>query len=329
MSSFLFSEKPKQAAFKATSPYFSPSARTPAGGIYKGHAYPFCLPVECAAENLYPGIRQEALDYFSRHGIHWHDGQAGNPSNHLCDSQVCCVNFLFPFASHPEALAALLQHQFDIAEMLPVEDGLYVAFEWIGAENYLGERVPRNGQRTRGANSTSADAAVKFRRTDGRVQVVLIEWKYTESYPSTWIRYASSGTDRTAIYQHLYDADDCPLNKSQLQHFDDLFYEPFYQFMRQQFLAHKMEKAHEMGADVVSLLHISPEHNEDFKCITSPNLASLGNTATRVWKRLVKPVDRFSAVSTEMLFGWFPAEDFPQMKDWWEYIRQRYDWVVL
>ena len=26
----------------------------------------------------------------------------------MCDSQVCCVNFLYPFADKPEALAALL-----------------------------------------------------------------------------------------------------------------------------------------------------------------------------------------------------------------------------
>jgi hypothetical protein len=41
-----------------------------------------------------------------------------------------------------------------------------------------------------------------------------------------------------------------------IPHFDSLFFEPFYQFMRQQFLAHEMEKAHELGADEVNLLHI-------------------------------------------------------------------------
>ena len=55
-----------------------------------------------------------------------------------------------------------------------------------------------------------------------------------------------------------------------------LYYEPFYQFMRQQFLAAKMEAAREMGADVVSLLHISPDENGDFKRITSPLLKGLG-----------------------------------------------------
>ena len=266
--------------------------------------------------------------YFARNQVKWHDGQGGNPSNHLCDSQVCCVNFLFPFYNQPEALAALLGGRFEIAEMLPIEDGQYVAFEWIGAENYLGEKITRNGKRTRGANFTSADVAVMFRRPDGRKQIVLIEWKYTESYSSTWLRYARSGTDRTTIYQHLYDAEDCPLDKTKIRSFEHLFYEPFYQFMRQQFLAHEMEKAHELGADVVSLLHISPGHNSDFGDVTAPELRQLGHPATAVWKKLVRQPDRFLGEYTENLFDQYPVSKFPQMKDWWKYISERYGWLV-
>ena len=40
--------------------------------------------------------------------------------------------------------------------------------------------------------------------------------------------------------------------------------------MRQQFLSHEMEKAHELGVDIVSLMHIAPKHNHDFTRITSP-----------------------------------------------------------
>ena len=107
----------------------------------------------------FPKIRQPILAYFARNKIKWHDGQDGKPDNHLCDSQVCCANFLFPFFDKPKALAGLLRPFFpNILEMLPIEDGQYVAFEWIGQQNYLGEKVSRNGKRTRGANYTSADA---------------------------------------------------------------------------------------------------------------------------------------------------------------------------
>ncbi|RPI07635.1 MAG: hypothetical protein EHM71_10125 [Zetaproteobacteria bacterium] len=144
-----------------------------------------------AEENLFPEIRQAALAYFKAHGIQWHDGHDGKPSNHLCDSQVCCVNLLFPFAHRPDALAAVLRPLFPaLRAMLPIEGGQYVTFEWIGKENYLKERTGAKGTRTRGANCTSADAAVVFERTDGTRQTLLIEWKHTESYGPVPLRLA-------------------------------------------------------------------------------------------------------------------------------------------
>jgi hypothetical protein len=211
--------------------------------------------------------------------------------------------------------------------MLPVEDGKLVSFEWIGEHNYLGEKISRNWKRTRGANFTSADAIVMFGRTDKKRQIVLIEWKYTESYGGTNLKFAKSGTDRTSIYRHLLDHPDCPIQKDLLPNFDTLFFEPFYQFMRQQFLAHEMEKAHELGADVVSLLHIAPAHNLDFKKVTSPALKHLGNSPTEIWANLVKEEDWFRSVSTEELFGSFSVEQSPELKEWSDYIQARYRWV--
>jgi len=326
MGRFLEIEKPKQIEFKTTSPYFSDQARV--DGVYKGLPRPFCLPLEFAEQNLFPEICQSMLSFFANHHIKWHDGQNGKPSNHLCDSQVCCANFLFPFVDKPDALAQVLRPVFpQIHKMLPVEDGLYVSFEWIGAKNYLKERMAQNGQRTRGANFTSADAIVMFERKDKKQQIVLIEWKYTESYGGTFLKIADSGTDRTAIYQHLYEKIDCPINKEVLPNFDLLFYEPFYQFMRQQFLAHEMEVVHEMGADIVSVLHIAPAHNIDFRKITSPKLSSLGDTATDIWKKLVKPEGRFISVSTENLFNILFVEQFLGLETWIKYIQGRYTWI--
>ncbi|MBI1877336.1 MAG: hypothetical protein HYR94_03725, partial [Chloroflexi bacterium] len=302
MGTFLEFEKPRQAHFKATSRYFSDPART--DGEYKGKLRPFCLPCDCAEENLFPEIRS-IMDYFAAHEIKWHDGQDGKPSNHLCDSQVCCANFLFPFSDKPHALVELLRPVFStIQTVLPMENGgPLISFEWIGKENYLKEKIPRHGKRTRGANFTSADAAVMFEHINGMRQIVLIEWKYTESYSSASFKIAKSGTDRTTIYWHLFDYDDCPLNKDLLPSFDALFYEPFYQLMRQQFLAHEMEKHRELRADVVSVLHIAPAHNADFRKVTSPALRPLGESVIDVWKKLVRTPDRFTSVSIEQLFG--------------------------
>ena len=265
------------------------------------------------------------MAFFADHNIGWHQGQGGKPSSHLCSSQVACVNFLFPFTNHPHELANLLSPVFpQIDHVVPVEDGLFVSFEWIGAENYLGERAPKDGRRTRGANFTSADAIVMFEDRDTKRQAVLIEWKYTESYGGNYLGIAKSGTDRRKIYQHLFDDLDCIVDMDLLPGIDTLFYEPFYQFMRQQFLAAKMEAAREMGADVVSLLHISPDANEDFKRNTSPALSGLGATPTEIWKKLVKTDRRFISIHTEDLFRWFETEE---MEGWKAYMQNRYTWL--
>jgi len=326
MGQFLEIEKPQQAKFKTSSSYFSDAAR--GDGIYKGKTRPFCLPLEYAEENLFPGIRKSAPAYFASQGIKRHDGRDGKPSNHLCDSRVCCLNFLFPFADRPRALAEVLLPVFPaIRQMLPIEDGQYMACEWIGQENYLAEKIARGSRRTRGANFTSADAAVMFEQADGMRQVVLVEWKYTESYGGAPLKKAKSGTDRTAIYRPLFDRDDCPIDRTLLPSFESLFYEPFYQFMRQQFLANEMERAHELGANKVSVLHIAPSRNTDFQKVTSAELQPLGKTATGVWKRLVMPGDRFVSVSTEQLFGGLSEERLPEMREWLGYITARYAWV--
>jgi hypothetical protein len=226
MRKFLKAQKFLQADFKTNSSYFSDNAR--ADEIYKNHPYPFCIPRQYADENLFAGIRQNSIKHFNELEIKWHDGQKPFPSNHMCDSQVCCVNFLFPFAHQPAALGALLKPFYpQLSKMLPIEEDLFVTFEWIGEKNYLGEKISRSGKRTRGANFTSADAAVLFERQDGTKQAVLIEWKYCESYYSKPLHVAKSGTRRTEIYQHLYDALDCPIDKELLPDYNDLFYEPF------------------------------------------------------------------------------------------------------
>ena len=327
MGKFLESERDRQSQLKQESPLFSKVVRQ--NGIYKGKLRPFCLPVEKADENLIPEARETAIEWFRAHGIQWHEGLHGRPSNHLCDSQVCCVNFLFAFADKPEPLAALLKPVFpDIKRMLPIEDGQFVTFEWIGTRNYLNERIHQGGQRTRGTNFTSADAAVAFEREDGRKQVVLIEWKYTESYHSIRLKTSSRATDRTTLYQPLFDNPDFPLDKDLLPSFESLLFEPFYQLMRPQLLAHEMEKAAELDAAIVSLLHISPAHNEDFRRVTSPSLKGLGDTATDVWAKLVREADRFQSVSTEQLFAPLLTKTPTGLETWADYLAQRYPWVT-
>ena len=162
MGRFKEVEKRRLAVFMAQTDYLTAEAKM--DGQYAGRPRPFCLPVEHAEENLFSGLREAALAYFAEERIGWHQGsqatkgQVAKPSNHLCSSQVCCVNFLFAFADKPEALAALLRPIFPtIKGMVPMEQpGQFVSHEWIGERNYLGEKTARNGKRTRGARFSPA-----------------------------------------------------------------------------------------------------------------------------------------------------------------------------
>lgn len=314
-SRFAVVEKRRQIEFKRNSPYFAEGAR--ANGPYRGYDVAYCLPSEFAQENLFEGIRDEVLDYFADLDIRWH----ALGFNHLLSSQTFCVNFLFPFSRRPDALRDLVHPAFPrIGQMLPIEGERYVAIEWNGSKNYLGE--PGYGKR--GAQSTCPDAAVKFRREDGRIQIVLIEWKYTETYRSTSLVKSKHGTDRRRIYQDLYNSDHCPIRKDLLPSFDALFYEPFYQLFREQLLASEMARDPELGADMVSVCHVAPAQHHDGEEVTSPELRQFGDAATEVWKLLLREQDSFLAITTEELF---PRVAPVGMESWWHYMGERYSWL--
>ncbi len=309
-------------------------------GHYKGKVYDFCLADDCSAENLYSGIRDEALAYFAERRIGWHDGlEQGRslPSNHLCCSQCACVNFMFPFARDPDSLGKVLVDMgYPVARILPFDgdtplaDGTlpHVAFEWIGARNYLGElsmgREAADTQRTRGANFTSADFAIRFERSDGKVEIILGEWKYTERYPrGQSLQVSRSGTDRLdKVYRkHLEKA---RLRLPAGVRFEDLFYDPFDQMMRLQLLAAAMEREKE-HADIVSVLHVAPKSNTDLvERTTSPGLAEAlpGRDVHQIWQFLA-PADRFIGLYVEDLLQM--AQRHAPDREWADYLAVRYN----
>ena len=321
-------------------------------GTYNDIKYPFCLPDNLSAHNLHESIRKDAIDYFRLRSIPWHDGKpykdpesdafnkSGNPSNHSCCSQSQCVNVLYPFRRDPEALRKLLVHiGFDVSACLPIlddhgEHDAFVGFEWIGAHNYLmeykGSRPARCQERTRGANFTSADFIIRLKETDGKIHLILGEWKYTEDYKNTKSKaLGSSGTTRLSIYRpHIKDSGLRIPRKTKLE---DLLFEPFYQMMRLQLLAAAMEKpvpgehGGEMDSDIVSVLHVSPAANEGLRnTITSPALKSFGNNIYEVWEQIA-PEGRFRHLDSEKLIYFATSEAMPAgYEKWAEWMRQRY-----
>ena len=212
-----------------------------------------------------------------------------------------------------------------------MEDERFVVFEWIGKENYLRERVPKDGKRTRGANCTGADAAVMFEQANGKKHIVLIEWKYTESYGGESLKLSYSKTDpakpptdRTKTYEHLFALPDCPMNKGILPSYDSLFFEPFYQLFRQQLLAREMEKGRGLALKWSASFTSPRPATRNFRKVTSPELQPLGESATGIWKKLLIEPSRFRSVNTEELF----AGALAYMPTWWKYVSRRYAWLV-
>lgn len=173
----------------------------------------------------------------------------------------------------------------------------YVAFEWIGLPNYLRERlygrVASDASRGRGKGFTSADFAFRFRRTDGRIQVTLGEWKYTEFYENgKSLRYGKkrahgARTGRTSVCGRALESRGCQIRLGSSLSLADLMYDPFDQILRDQSLASAMEQAREMEADIVSYLHVAPKANRELvNRITAPALRGRGDEIHEVWRTL-------------------------------------------
>lgn len=132
------------------------------------------------------------------------------------------------------------------------------------------------------------------RAPDGRSELVLVEWKYTESY-----RPRDPDPARDAIPRGRYAAalanPDSPV-RDDLLAFEHLVDEPFYQLMRQQLLAAALERAG--VADRVRVVHVLPPANLDYQqSPPRPEHQALGGSVSEVWQRLLRRPDRFTTMN--------------------------------
>lgn len=257
--------------------------------------YPFCLPREFAAHNLLPEFRDPAIRLFAELGIPWHAGIDGGPSNHLLSSQVQCVNALFPMVTDPQRIKVAFGGHVDVEEVLEIEPGRFLTFEYIGPTDFFDEGDGED--RTRGTMCTSVDAAFKYRTPDGSVELALVEWKYTESYLDRKVPPPGKNATRDRRYRAAFYSPDGPLS-SNLVDLEVLFDDPLYQHMRQQLLAWALERAGSEGADVVRVLHVlDPANAAYLASLVRPETRALGGTVDDVWAKLLRDSSRFAHVN--------------------------------
>ncbi len=316
-------ERARASAWKRGTATLPNSAKVPAPYVRKDGGSPgkdldFCLPREHAALNLLPDFRDQALTLFAELGIPWHAGVDGGPSNHLLSSQVQCVNALTAMVSEPERIVRAFGSLLGIKDVLPIEPGRYLTFEYIGPKDYFGESPGRD--RVRGAGCTSVDAAFLHRASDGLVELVLIEWKYTESYRA---RRPDPAKDRIrrARYEDAVHDPAGPV-RADLLAFEHLLDEPFYQLVRQQLLAHALEQDRAEGADRVRVLHVLPPGNDAYQqSLARSEHRALGATVSEVWQRLLRRPDKFLSVDSSLVLD-------PSVTSW-EYVLRYGDGLIL
>jgi len=276
--------------------------------------------------NIAPSVRSSLAAYFGEpRNIAWH-----THADHGLSSQVCCLNFLAPLATQPALLARVIGAALGTAppEMLPIEDGpdgapWFVGFEWPGRADYLDEWPPNAANGPRGQNATNADAIVRF-HADGCTETLLIEWKYTEEYGAPID--AKGNATRAKRYADKMFAPAGPIQNDLNLKFEDFLWEPFYQLLRQQMLASRMQSAREDGTERVRVLHISPSGNRNLHKVTSPALRRLGDDAFDVFKKMLVEPDAFVSRTTEQVFGPLTAGNDldAEGREWADYLRDRY-----
>lgn len=284
--------------------------RDPGDGVYKSAKREFALSKPDL--NLWTGIREDALEYYKQNRITWWDS-SDEPTGHLLSSQIACINHLYYLRQRQDASTLVLRNiDYTFQKAIKVDTG-FVEFEKVGSS-----KLGKEKQLTRGANCTSIDALMVGENIHNKRTLFLIEWKYTESYGSESKLKGDSGKQRLESYKELRNSKDCPIRVS---HIEALYYEPFYQLMRQTPLGWQMVTRKEYDCEDWIHLHVIPDDNKELKnTITSPYLK--GNNIEEAWKNVLVEPNRYISMDPKRLI--LPLKDCGDTKPFLTYLKKRY-----
>jgi hypothetical protein len=290
--------------------------------------------------NLFDDIKESAQKYFESNSIKWwkvdmednkkrgyylvEDTSENMPTRNLLSSQVSCLNHLFFLRKRDDLVTAILKNiDSRITQALVVDDG-FVEFEVMEGkklknplmekESHYDEARRKLIKRKRGEFSTSVDA-VMIGETKDRNILFLIEWKYTEFYTKGYLIRTSNSKKYNEILQNKEKS---PINVDNLE---KLYYEPYYQLMRQTLLGCKMVEEHEYDCTDYIHLHIVPKcNNELLSTINSQRLA--GKDMVSTWKNVLVNPEKYITLSPEEFFK--PLENEKDAQELIKYLKLRY-----
>jgi len=278
-----------------------------------GYAYPHILPAGYDTENLYPATRKAALKYLRDNDVVIHR-EAAN----LRSSQVCCLNFLFPFCIDIENAARALGALLPGAAVVDRIEFEYTGPDDDSATAWLGE--PPGGQR--GQNRTSSDAAIWWQDGAGLRRLTLVEWKYTERQFGSCGGFASRANAQKAKClgwqpEHFEPSRDCYLERRDTdrncrrywEHLADAgialtgyrskacpFIGPLYQLMRLHLLAAYLKTHGDTETVDVTAVHFRGNTSLE---IPPADLSHLGPDLTSAWLRLLSRPGDFRVCAAE------------------------------
>ena len=228
------------------------------GGVWsrnlsKWYHYPYVLRHEDSLYNLFPGIREDVIDYFERHDIAWwcQDSDRYFPTGNLVSSQNHCLNHLFAIRADKQAVLSIIQGVCPgIKDVLPppvdcyesrivkgksVPCDSYITFEFALGNNYL----LRERSDKRGKKCTSVDAFVYAIDQKERPILIPIEWKYTESYDRI---SADKRAMQSSINRYVGFAN---MDSSNLKEWISSYeWDPLYEFARQELFMERIIQMH-------------------------------------------------------------------------------------
>lgn len=303
-----YREQQKEKAVKLRDEIF----QDPGDGMYKKNKRKFVL--SNPALNLWCGIREDAIDYYSSNKITWWNSGSG-PTGHLLSSQIACINHLYFLRQRLDLATMVLRNIDNQIQMACRIDTGFVEFEKVGAKNLGNEQSLK-----RGSNCTSVDAMMIGETIYRKRILFLIEWKYTEFYSGKDLSKGTSGKTRLEAYKELLEDEQTPIIHKP---HTDLYYEPFYQLMRQTLLGWEMVKRKEYGVEDWIHLHIIPKNNKELKeNKTSPSLK--GSNIEEAWKGALREPEKYKVLDPMDFLQ--PAKKCFDTKAFIQYLEKRY-WI--
>ena len=290
--------------------------------------YEHILPARQWTLNLWSGIRRTAVDYFRRKKIKWH-----KEKDNLLSSQILCVNIFFPLKNHTYLLEGFLREFYpSLAEVTDID------FEYIGRENYFKERGGR------GYNRTSADVAITWEDTEGKNNLLLVEFKFTEPNFGECSKSGNPDRDRCnhgelVISSHKTE---CYRSERRRTYWDKMLPEgpfilemlsktqycpfryDFYQLMRNQLLAKCIAEDKDSGFSIVEFAVCYDDRNKTLLNLSHP-VDGDSNPLTN-WKSFLKNPSSFKHFTIQQFLEYIGhIDNLPsELEQWRAYLNKRY-----